>query len=99
MAGNPNYPISTAAVSWFDSSNALHIRVYSTDGYEVTERCNDGQGWQTGQFNKPGGAVSAICWTASDGEHIRVYCTYEDKTTEWCCDPATGWTQGTYTPF
>lgn len=44
MGDNPNYPIGTAAVNWLDSSNQLHIRVYSTDGYTVTERCFDGSG-------------------------------------------------------
>ncbi len=97
MSGSATYPVSTASVSWFDASNQLHIRVYSCDGYKVIERCNDGNGWQTGQFSQPGASVSAIVWTASDGAHIRVYCTSNDVTTEWACDPVTGWTQGTYT--
>jgi len=92
-----NMPIATAVVSWLDGGGQLHIRVYSCDGYTVTERCADGQGWTTGQFSQPGAAVSATCWNASDGAHIRVYCTFEDKTTEYCWDPATGWTQGSYT--
>ncbi len=90
-------PISTASISWFDSGNVLHIRVYSCDGYTVTERCEDGNGWTTGAFSQAGSAVSAICWNASDGVHIRVYCTFEDKTTEWCMDPGASWTQGSYT--
>lgn len=98
MSGNPNYPVSTAVVSWFDKAGQLHIRVYSSDGYNVTERCNDGNGWVTGQFAQPGKQVSATCWNASDGTHIRVYCTIDDTTTEWACDPVTGWTKGTYTP-
>lgn len=96
-ADNENFPIATAAVNWFDSSNQLHIRVYSTDGYNITERCWDGQGWTTGGFATPGGAVSATAWTASDGAHVRVYATNNDATTEWCFDPATNWTQGSYT--
>ncbi|MGJ3648988.1 hypothetical protein ACLB0R_11005 [Sphingomonas sp. GlSt437] len=98
-SGNPNFPISTAVVNWFDKSGGLHIRVYSSDGYTVTERCSDagGPGWQTGQFNQPGVNVSATVWTASDGAHIRVYCTINDVTTEWCSDPGTGWTKGSYT--
>lgn len=94
---NENFPIATAAVNWFDTSNQLHIRVYSTDGYNITERCWDGQGWTTGGFVAPGGAVSATAWTASDGAHVRVYATNDDATTEWCFDPATNWTQGSYT--
>ena len=97
MADTVNMPIATAALSWFDSSGNLHIRVYSTDNYTVTERCNDGQGWYTGSFSEPGSAVSATSWNASDGTHIRVYCTFEDGTTEWCNDPGSGWTQGSYT--
>ena len=52
MSDNPNYPIATAAVNWFDSSSQLHLRVYATN---------------------------------------------DDATTEWCFDPATNWTQGSYT--
>ena len=98
MTDNPNFPISTAAINWFDSAGQLHIRIYSSDGYNVTERCNDGQGWRTGQFKQPGKQVSAMQWTVADGTHIRVYCTTDDVTTEWCGDPATGWTKGSYTP-
>lgn len=90
------FPIGTAALSWFDSGGQLHIRVYSTDGYTVTEQCNDGQGWTTGAFSEAGGAMSATCWNASDGVHLRVYCTFEDSTTEWCNDPGAGWTKGAY---
>lgn len=98
MTDNPNFPISTAAINWFDSAGQLHIRIYSSDGYNVIERCNDGQGWRTGQFKQPGKQVSAMQWTVADGTHIRVYCTTDDVTTEWCEDPATGWTKGSYTP-
>lgn len=101
MAGdNPNFPIATAAINWFDSGGNLHVRVYSTDGYTVTERCDDqgGTGWTTGSFSQPGSAVSATVWVASDGAHIRVYCTSGDTTTEWCSDPgSTDWTKGSYT--
>jgi hypothetical protein len=98
MAGdNPNYPIGTASVSWLDSSNQIHIRVYSTDGYTLTERCWDGGGWINGGFNAPASAVSATCWQASDGIHIRVYATNDDATIEWCFDPGTDWYQGQYT--
>jgi hypothetical protein len=100
MADNPNYPVGTATVSWFYPAGALHIRVYSTDDYNVTERCIDqgGSGWTTGGFKQAGSQVSATVWLGSDGPHIRVYCTFEDTTTEWCSDPgATGWTKGTYT--
>lgn len=99
MAEDPSDVVSTAVVSWFDSGGLLHIRVYSSDGYSVIERCanTNTAGWVTGSFKEPGSAVSATVWTASDGAHIRVYCTSEGVTTEWCCDPTTGWTKGDYT--
>ena len=97
MADNPNFPISTAAVSWIDSGGQPHIRVYSCDAYTVIERCYDGAGWQTGEFEQPGSAVSATSWSDSAGIHIRVYCTYQDQTVEWCADPGSSWTQGQYT--
>lgn len=89
----------TAVVNWFDSSGGLHIRVYSSDGNNVTERCSDtgGSGWTTGAFAQPGDTVSATAWVASDGAHIRVYCTLEGTTTEWCTDPGAAWYQGSYT--
>ena len=94
---NPNFPVGTAAVSWLDSGGVIHIRVYSTDGYNVTERCWDGSGWTGGSFAQPGSQVSATCWQGSGGLSIRVYCTFEDKTIEWCIDQGGGWYQGAYT--
>lgn len=98
MADNPKMPIGTAVVSWQDSGG-LHIRVYSTDGYKVIERCADSgsANWVDGAFTAPGSDVSATCWQDNDGVHIRVYCTFQDSTTEWCFDPGTNWTQGAYT--
>ena len=94
---DPNFPIGTAAVSWLDSGGTIHIRVYSTDGYNVSERCWDGSGWTTGGFKQSGSAVSATSWQTQAGISIRVYCTFEDSTVEWCWDPGTGWYQGAYT--
>jgi hypothetical protein len=94
----PSMPLSTAAVSWVDSNGGQHIRVYSSDGYMVKERCNDGGAtWFDGAFNQPGRAVSATVRQAGDGLHIRVYCTISDVTTEWCWDGAGNWYQGAYT--
>ena len=98
MGDRPSMPIGTASVSWVDSSGVPHIRVYSTDGYTVIERCNDGtSSWYTGAFSAPGSQVSAAVWQDSNGAHLRVYCTFEDKTVEYCNDPSTGWTEGSYT--
>lgn len=98
MTDNATMPIGTAVVSWQDS-NGLHIRVYSTDGYNVIERCTDtgSSGWTAGGFTAQGSDVSATCWQDNAGLHIRVYCTFEDGTTEWCLDPGSSWTQGAYT--
>ncbi len=98
MAGdNPSDPISTCAVSWFDSNHALHIRVYSSDNYTITERCNDGNGWVAGA-SFPGQQASAITWADSAGQHIRLYVTGEGTTTEYCADPGNpNWTKGSYT--
>ena len=94
-----SFPIATAAINWLDADGQLQVRVYSSDGYHVTERCRTGDGaWTTGEFSGTGSAVSATCWTGDDGVHIRVYCTGQDKTVEWCNDPGTGWTEGSYTP-
>lgn len=100
MAGdNPNFPVATAAINWIDSSNQLNIRVYSTDGYTITERCTGtgSSGWSTGSFSQPGSQVSATVWQTSAGASIRVYCTNNDATTEWCTDPGKDWYQGSYT--
>lgn len=97
---------SSAAISWFDENGQLHIRVYSSDGENVTERCADGNGWTTGGLAVPGSAVSATCWWQQGvGAHLRVYCSTIDQSTqeyttiEWCNDPGfTGWQQGQYSP-
>ena len=97
MADIPSMPNATAAVNWQDSAG-VHLRVYSTDGYTVTERCFDpGASWTTGSFNAPGSEVSATCWQDNAGLHIRTYCTFQDTTTEWCWDQGSGWTKGAYT--
>ncbi|TMJ20626.1 MAG: fucose-binding lectin protein [Alphaproteobacteria bacterium] len=86
----------TAAVSWFDEAGNLHIRVYSSDGYKVTEMCLDGPGgWFAGSFNQPGDHVSATCWQ-QNGYHVRVYCSFEGKCVEWSLDEGVGWTKGKY---
>ena len=97
MADNPNFPIGTAAINWLDGSGQVHIRVYSTDGYNVTERCWDGSGWTNGGFSAAGSAVSATSWMGRGGLSIRVDCTFEDTTTEWCIDQGGNWYKGAYT--
>jgi len=92
-----NDPIGTAAVNWVDSSGQVHLRVYSCDGYNITERCWDGSGWTDGSFKASGSAVSATAWLANGNLSIRVYCTNDDKTVEWCIDQGGSWYVGAYT--
>lgn len=100
MADNPNFPIGTASINWIDSNGGSHIRVYSTDGYNVSEWCWDqgGTAWTQGAFSAPGSAVSATCWMGNAGLYIRVYCTFEDVTQEWCANPGGGWEKGATLP-
>ena len=95
MASNPSFPIGTASVSWTDSGGT-HLRVYVTDGYNVTERCFDNNAWTTGGFSAKGGQVSATVWQESE-VRIRVYCTFEDACIEYCSDGGGAWYQGGFT--
>jgi len=101
MAGNPFLPVATASVSWVDPQG-LHIHVFTTDGFTVTERAMvPGQsGWINGTLPATAEAndISAACWVDSDGGHIRLYCTAGDATTEWCLDgEGSAWYRGSYT--
>jgi hypothetical protein len=87
----------TASVSWTDNQG-VHLRVYQSDGYNVTERCYDQGAWTTGGFAQPGSEISATTWQQNGGPSIRVYCTFEDTTTEYCWDTGGGgWYKGAYT--
>lgn len=97
MATMPKNSISTASVNWRDGNGTTHLRVYSTDGNVVTERCWDGNGWSNGDFTAKGEAVSATLWYTGGGSNIRVYCTYQDKTVEYCVDNGgSNWYVGAY---
>lgn len=98
MATNPNLPVATASVACTDGAGDTTLRVYSSDGYNVTERMTISTGWVDGPLSVPGNAISAISWTNSEGVYVRVYCTDADSTTEWCLDPgATTYYEGQYT--
>lgn len=98
MSDQPNMPVSTAVVSW-SANGSTWLRVYSCDGYNVTEMSTETGQWAATGFTAPGSDVSATCWQDSNGLHFRVYCTIDDTTTEWCNDGgASGnWYQGQYT--
>ena len=92
-----SFPSATASISWLDSSGNTMIRVYSSDGYHVTEQAWDGGSWSATGFKQPGADVSATCQLRTGGTAwIRVYCTGEEKTVEWCSDDGSTWYQGGY---
>ena len=86
-----------ASVSWYDTSE--HIRVYHSNGSQVTERCCDGQGkpWYTGAMSANGTSVGATSWTDPDGFYIRVYVAGADgEITEHCCVKGEKWFVGDF---
>ena len=59
-ASNAVAQTTTAAISWAPGG---HIRVYTCDGTNVTEKGWDGEGpWYVGSFKAQGRAVSATSW-------------------------------------
>jgi len=91
-----NFISETAVASYLDAGGNIHLRVYLTNGNAVTERINDGNGWQTGGFAQPGEKVSATAWYVGGQSCIRVYCVQKGVTTEWCSDAGGAWYKGAY---
>ncbi len=78
-----HYAYSVAAVSWTPGS---HLRIYTSDGSKVTEKCWDGS-WYVGALAVDGQKVGATSWVDSTGQiHIRVYVSNLGKITEQCWD-------------
>lgn len=78
-----NYSFSVASVNW----GGNHIRVYASDGQNVTEKCWDGNGWYVGALKATGQTVGAADWVDSSGQiHIRVYVSQNGKIVEYCWD-------------
>ncbi|NML16583.1 hypothetical protein [Azohydromonas caseinilytica] len=78
------FAFSTSAVSW--NQNGTHLRIYTSDGAKVTEKCWDG-GWSAGGFVQEGQAVGATSWQDGSGQiHIRAYVANQGKVTEYCWD-------------
>ncbi len=86
---------NTSSVNWLQSGS-VHLRVYSSDGVTITERCWDGSSWTTGAFKQSGQVSSATAWF-NNGPFIRVYCTNAGVTTEYCWDNTGPWYKGAYT--
>jgi Fungal fucose-specific lectin len=82
-----NFNNSTAVVSWGNVS----LRVYSSDGQNVTEKCWDGGGpWYVGAMKAVGQSVGAASWLDTGGQiHIRVYVSNQGKIVEYCWDKDT----------
>ena len=86
---------NASSISWTDSHNGIHIRVYNARNGRVTERCWDGNGWYTGSFNQVGIQTSAVVWQNCNGLHIRVYLSSGSNIQEWCWD-SNGWFLGSF---
>jgi hypothetical protein len=79
-----NFAYSTSAVSWVKSGT--HLRIYTSDGSRVTEKCWDGE-WSNGAFAQEGQSIGATAWLDSSGQiHIRAYVSNLGKVTEYCWD-------------
>ena len=84
-----------SAVSWFDGSP--HLRVYTSNGSQVTEQAYDGS-WYTGAFSAAGTTAGATSWLDGSGQiHIRVYVANSSgNITEYCWD-SNEWYTGQFT--
>jgi Fungal fucose-specific lectin len=88
-----------SSTSWFTGGNA-HLRVYTGNGSQVTERCYDGEAWYTGAFSQHGTTVGSTSWLDQSGQiHIRVYVGSGSNgaITEWCWDKDK-WYEGAFSP-
>lgn len=75
--------LNTSAVSWGNVS----LRVYSSDGKNVTEQCWDSNSWYVGAMKAPGQTVGATSWVDNGAQiHIRVYVSNGGNITEYCWD-------------
>jgi len=85
---------TTATISWAPGG---HIRVYTCDAANVTEKGWDGEGpWHVGSFKAQGRAVSATSWV-DNGVHICVYVTDDGShVVEHAWDGAGPWYIGAY---
>lgn len=74
---------NTAVVSWGNVS----LRVYSSDGKNVTEQCWDSDTWYVGAMKAAGQTVGATSWVDGSGQiHIRVYVSNQGNIVEYCWD-------------
>lgn len=87
-----------SAVSWNDSSNNPHLRVYTSKGQTVSEMAYDGS-WYVGGFSQSGTTVGATSWLDGNGQiHIRVYVATKQgdgPIVEYCWD-SNSWYVGAF---
>lgn len=83
-----------SATSW--QENGPHLRVYSSEDNQITERAYDGS-WYTGAFSNRGVTVGSTSWLEGGQIHIRVYVGggVEGPITEYCWD-SDQWYVGAY---
>lgn len=76
-----------SSVSWFQS-NQIHLRVYTSTGDKITEKCWDKDKWYTGAFTANGTTVGGTGWLDNTGQiHLRVYVGQSDgRIIEMCWD-------------
>ena len=87
----------TSSTSWVDSYNTIHIRVYKSINFWVTEECWDGANWSIGSFSQLGHQSSSISWQDENSDpYIRVYVSANSTIQEYCCDPGNCWYSGSF---
>ncbi|MGC2238235.1 MAG: hypothetical protein WA584_18925 [Pyrinomonadaceae bacterium] len=76
-----------SSVSWF-LKGQIYLRVYTSTGTKITERCWDKDKWYTGAFSAEGSAVGGTGWLDSGGQiHLRIYvCNPAGQIVEKCWD-------------
>ena len=88
-----------SAVSWIDSQNNPHLRVYTSNGQTISEQAYDGS-WYAGAFSAPGTTVGATSWLDSSGQiHLRVYVATKPNDgpiVEYAYDDSNGWYTGAF---
>jgi hypothetical protein len=87
-----------SATSW--QENGTRLRVYRSDGYNVTERAYDGGDWYTGSLSVQGVTVGSTSWLEGNQVHIRVYIGNGSSgpITEYCWD-SSSWYVGGFRAF
>ncbi|MGB8885201.1 MAG: hypothetical protein WCC87_00665 [Candidatus Korobacteraceae bacterium] len=93
--GFPQQPAEhIAAISWKDKTRNNQIRVYLSDGSNITEWVFSA-GWVKGALSVPGKYVAAACF--GDVPALRVYVSDGTNITEWCNDDGSiNWYKGNF---